>query len=150
MFPDRYEVCRFSRIFAHKWGSIITVSEIGLVLVRLCSEQEWRAARDRGWIAPEPAGPDAEPFVHLSTIEQVHLPANRLYRGRRDMILLYIDESALDAPLRWEPGVPTDPQSMLFPHLYGRLPVGAVIRSAPYPPAADGSFPAVSAGQEPT
>lgn len=149
MFPDRYEVCRFSRIFAHNWGSIITVSKIVPLLVRLCSEQEWQAARERGWFPPESAGPDAEAFVHLSTVEQVHLPANRLYHGRRDMMLLHIDASALDAPVRWEPGVPTDPQSMLFPHLYGRLPVHAVIRSAAYLPGADGSFPALTGAQDP-
>lgn len=111
-------------------------------LVRLCSEQEWTAAREQGSILPDPA----EGFVHLSTIEQVHLPATRLYRGRRDLMLLYIDAAGLDAPVRWEPGVPTDPESMLFPHLYGPLPVGAVTKTAAYLPAADGSFsPAQSA-----
>lgn len=121
------------------------MSEIAAVLVRLCSEQEWAGAQDRGWFPPEPAGPDADAFVHLSTVDQVHLPANRLYSGRGDMMLLYVDASALEAPLRWERGVPTDPQSMLFPHLYGPLPVEAVIKAVAYPPAADGSFPALSA-----
>lgn len=124
------------------------MSKIADVLVRLCSEQEWTSARDRGWFPPEAAGPEAEAFVHLSTIEQVHLPANRLYRGRDDMILLYIDAAALDGPVRWEPGVPTDPQSMLFPHLYGPLPVDAVIRSVAYRPGADGSFAALTATQD--
>lgn len=127
------------------------------LLVRLCSEQEWSAARDRGYFAPdvppevppESAGSEGEAFVHLSTIEQVHLPANRLYHGRADMVLLHIDASALDAPVKWEPGVPTDPQSMLFPHLYGPLPVAAVIRAVEYRPAADGTFPALTSGQEP-
>ncbi|MDT5138850.1 MAG: hypothetical protein QOD58_3112 [Mycobacterium sp.] len=111
------------------------------MLVRLCSEQEWSAARDKGWIHPESDDSAVEGFVHLSTIEQVHLPANRLYRGRRDMVLLHIDAAALDAPVRWEPGVPTDPQSMLFPHLYGSLPIRAVLKAVGYPPAPDGSFP---------
>lgn len=120
------------------------------VLVRLCSEQEWSAACDAGRIAPERAEPDVEAFVHLSSIEQVHLPANRLYRGRRDMVLLYVDAAALDAPMRWEPGVPSDPESMLFPHLYGPLPVRAVLRAVGYPPAPDGSFPALPPGQDET
>jgi uncharacterized protein (DUF952 family) len=146
LFPDRYQVCRFSPIFAQNSGSVITMSPIPRLLVRLCSKQEWFDARDVGWIAPECAGSDAEGFVHLSTVEQVHLPANRLYRDRRDMVLLYIDASALDAPVRWESGMPTDPASMLFPHLYGPLPVRAVVEVADYPPAPDGSFPPILDG----
>jgi uncharacterized protein (DUF952 family) len=123
------------------------------VLVRLCSQEEWTRAREDRWIHPESAGPgpeDAEAFVHLSTVEQVHLPANRLYAGRRDMVLLYVDASALDSPVRWEPGVPTDPQSMRFPHLYGPLPVKAVFRAAAYLPAPDGSFPPLMDGYNAT
>lgn len=111
------------------------------MLVHLCGVQEWSHARERGGIYPES---DKTGYIHLSTLEQVHLPANRLYRGRADLVLLYIDPAALDSPVRWEPGVPTDPRSMLFPHLYGPLPVRAVIGAAAYPPAGDGSFRAGS------
>ncbi|MEQ6325604.1 DUF952 domain-containing protein, partial [Mycobacterium canetti] len=78
--------------------------------------------------------------LHSYTTSLALAPANRLYRGRADLVLLYIDPAALDSPVRWEPGVPTDPRSMLFPHLYGPLPVRAVIGAAAYPPAGDGSF----------
>jgi uncharacterized protein (DUF952 family) len=83
---------------------------------------------------------DAVGFIHLSTPEQVHLPANRLYTGRTDLVLLRIDPDRLTAPVRWEPGAPTDPDSVLFPHLYGPLPVSAVTSVTPYLPEADGSF----------
>jgi len=112
------------------------------VLVHLCGADEWSRARSSGAIRPEAVGSDgAAPFVHLSTPQQVHLPANRLYRGRRDLVLLHIDPALLDSPVRWEPGVATDPASMRFPHLYGPLPLSAVIRVTPYPPAPDGTFP---------
>jgi uncharacterized protein (DUF952 family) len=112
------------------------------VLVHLCGQEEWFRARGHGGISPEASGldPQAE-FIHLSTPEQVHLPANRLYRGRGDLVLLHIDPALLDSPVRWEPGVATDPESMLFPHLYGPLPVRAVIRVTAYPPGPDGTFP---------
>jgi uncharacterized protein (DUF952 family) len=108
------------------------------MLVHLCGVDDWSHARERGEILPGPSG--SEQFIHLSTAEQVHLPANRLYRGRADLVLLYIDPAALEAPVRWEPGVATDPKSMVFPHLYGPLPVCAVTRAAAYPPRADGTF----------
>jgi uncharacterized protein (DUF952 family) len=110
----------------------------------LCGFDEWSRACSRGGIRPAVSGSDVKAqFIHLSTPDQVHLPANRLYRGRDDLVLLHIDPTLLDSPVRWEPGEPTDPESMLFPHLYGPLPVRAVIRVTAYLPAADGTFPPV-------
>jgi uncharacterized protein (DUF952 family)/GNAT superfamily N-acetyltransferase len=80
--------------------------------------------------------------VHLSTPDQVHLPAQALYPGRRDMVLLVVDPARLRAPVRFEPGMPSDPASMRFPHLYGPLPVTAVIAVVPYRPPAPVRLPA--------
>ncbi|MGB7870048.1 MAG: DUF952 domain-containing protein [Mycobacterium sp.] len=111
------------------------------VLLHLISSDEWSSAKTEGELRPESLS--SAGFIHLSTPEQVHLPANRLYRGRDDLLLLHIDPARLDAPLRWESGVATDPESLLFPHLYGALPVSAVINVTSYRPGADGSFPPV-------
>ena len=67
-----------------------------------------------------------------------------LYRGREDLVLLHIDPTRLDSPIRWELGVATDPESMLFPHLYGPLPLRAVMSVTPYRPGSDGSFAPMS------
>ncbi len=117
------------------------------VLVHLCGAADWSDARTRGAIDPAPS--TGFRFVHLSTPEQVHLPANRLYPGRTDLVLLHVDPALLEAPVRWEPGVPTDPESMLFPHLYGPLPVRAVIRVTGYRPAPDGTFGPFAGVQDP-
>jgi uncharacterized protein (DUF952 family) len=109
------------------------------VLVHLCSLDEWSSAQTRGELRPESLA--SAGFIHLSAPDQVHLPANRLYRGRDDLVLLYIDPARLDSPVRWELGVATDPEAMLFPHLYGALPVGAVINVTSYRSAPDGIFP---------
>ncbi|KUI11790.1 glutathione S-transferase [Mycobacterium sp. GA-1285] len=108
------------------------------VLVHMCSKDEWEAARARGEHRPDSL--TASGFVHLSTPEQVHLPANRLYAGRTDLVLLHIDAARLSSPVRWEAGLPADPVGMEFPHLYGPLPVAAVIRVTSYRPGADGRF----------
>ena len=109
------------------------------LLVHLCGLDEWSRARASGEIRPDASG--GGQFIHLSAPEQVHLPANRLYRSRGDMVLLHIDPARLDSEVRWEPGVATDPESMLFPHLYGPLPVEAVIGVTAYRPGPDGTFP---------
>jgi uncharacterized protein (DUF952 family) len=108
------------------------------VLVHLCASDEWSAAQRAGEHRPPSLGEVG--FIHLSAPEQVHLPANRLYAGRTDLVLLNIDPAKLIDPVRWEPGVPTDPESMLFPHLYGPLPAAAVRSVTPYLPGNDGLF----------
>jgi GNAT superfamily N-acetyltransferase len=72
--------------------------------------------------------------VHLSTPEQVHLPAAVLFPGRRDLAVLVIDPARLADPVRFEPGVHGEAQ--LFPHLYGPLPVSAVVAVLPWRPPA--------------
>ena len=107
-------------------------------LLHICSRDEWSAAQRDGVVAPDSL--ESVGFVHLSTPEQVHLPANRLFSGRRDLVLLHVAPERLSDPVQYEPGVPGDPESMRFPHLYGPLPVVAVTGVTPYLPGPDGAF----------
>jgi uncharacterized protein (DUF952 family)/GNAT superfamily N-acetyltransferase len=110
------------------------------VFVHLIEPAAWRAALSDG--AVRPPSLEAVGFVHLSTSDQVHLPAQRLYPGRRDLVVLVIDPARLSDPVRFEPGTPHDPASMRFPHLYGPLPVTAVTAVVPYRPPAPFVLPA--------
>jgi uncharacterized protein (DUF952 family) len=114
-------------------------------LVHLCGAKEWMAASGGNELRPPSLAEVG--FVHLSTPQQVHLPANRLYAGRDDLVLLYLNPDLLRSPVVWEPGVPTDPAAMVFPHLYGPLPVSAVTRITPYVPGSDGRFPELGSVQ---
>lgn len=107
-------------------------------LVHICTLTEWLTARQTG--EHRPASFDEIGFVHLSAPQQVHVPANLLFAGRHDLVLLRIDPGRVGAPVKWEPGVPADPDSMQFPHLYGPLPAGAVTAVDKYLPGADGTF----------
>jgi len=108
------------------------------VLVHMCSADQWKSALADGELRPDSLTSNG--FVHLSTLEQVHLTANRLYTGRTDLVLLRIDPARLSSPVRWEPGVATDPAAMVFPHLYGALPVTAVISVTSFRPDVNGRF----------
>jgi uncharacterized protein (DUF952 family) len=108
------------------------------VLLHICTRAEWEVARAAGAVAPPSLAEVG--FVHLSTPEQVALPANRLFHGRSDMLLLVIDPTRIGVEVRWEPGVPGDPESMRFPHAYGPVPTTAVVEASPYRPGPDGSF----------
>jgi uncharacterized protein (DUF952 family) len=56
--------------------------------------------------------------------------ARRFYAGRSDMVLLRIDPAMLNCEVRHEN---LEGGSTLFPHVYGPLPVDAVIEVIPFP-----------------
>lgn len=65
-----------------------------------------------------------EGFIHTSTEKQVQGVLERYYKGQQDLLLLHIDETKLTAELKYElsPSV-----NELFPHIYGRLNLDAVV-----------------------
>lgn len=107
-------------------------------LLHMTTRADWTAATAAGSYRDDAL--TTAGFIHLSTVDQVHLPANALFAGRRDIVLLWIDPARLRAPLRWEPGVADDPDGMLFPHLYGPLDPAAVRAVTAYRPGPDGRF----------
>jgi uncharacterized protein (DUF952 family) len=108
------------------------------VLLHITTPAEWAQAQASGAVAPSSLAEAG--FVHLSTPEQVALPANRLFHGRADLLLLVLDPARIDVEVRWEPGVPGDPEAMRFPHAYGPVPTAAVTGVLPYRPGPDGLF----------
>ena len=109
-----------------------------MTILHFCPDPAWRQAQAEGRYAGDTL--DTEGFIHCSTAGQVHLPANALCRGRTDLVLLEIDESRLPEPPRYEPGDPADPDSPRFPHVYGPIPLGAVVAVHAFPPRPDGRF----------
>jgi uncharacterized protein (DUF952 family)/GNAT superfamily N-acetyltransferase len=109
------------------------------VYVHLLTRVDWRAALSAGSVAPASLVTDG--FVHLSRPEQVALPADRLFAGRHDLLLLVVAPDRLADEVRFEPGAPDDPASMRFPHLFGPLPVAAVTSVVPYHRAVEGLPP---------
>ena len=107
-------------------------------LLHITTPDEWAAAEASGAVTPPSLAEVG--FVHLSTPEQVALPANRLYHGRTDLLLLVLDLARIGVEIRYEPGEPNDTESMRFPHAYGPVPTSAVMTVRPYRPRPDGTF----------
>lgn len=78
-----------------------------------------------------------EGFIHASTRAQVAGSANRFFADQPNLLVLTIDPDRLDVPLRWEAS-PHSPSP--FPHLYGPLPLDAVVAVDPWLRAHDGRF----------
>jgi uncharacterized protein (DUF952 family) len=108
------------------------------MIYHFCARSEWAAAQTAGEYTADTLA--TQGFIHCSTRAQAHIPANALAHGRTDLVLLSIDDSRLPKPAVWEAGDPPDPGGMLFPHVYGPIPVAAVVSVDDFRPAADGTF----------
>ncbi len=90
---------------------------------------DWLRSPDRPYAPPALA---EDGFIHCSPDETTALRvADAFYRETvGPLMVLLIDEHALDAPVRWEPPEPAPPPGMpattLFPHVYGRVNRSAV------------------------
>ncbi|MEM9050181.1 MAG: DUF952 domain-containing protein [Pseudomonadota bacterium] len=76
----------------------------------------------------------ADGFIHFSTAAQAPETAARHFAGEAGLVLAAVDAATLGAALRWEPSR----GGALFPHLYARLPIAAVLWHAPLPLGTDG------------
>lgn len=62
-------------------------------------------------------------FIHLSAAHQVAGTLAKHYPGQGDLLLVAVDADALGPALKWEESRGGD----LFPHLYGPLPLEAIL-----------------------
>ncbi|WP_433475432.1 DUF952 domain-containing protein [Spirillospora sp. CA-142024] len=103
-------------------------------LLHIAERTHWESARATGvsyTMSTLGRRLDEEGFIHCSSdMDQVDGVLDRFYTdvSRDSLVLLTIDVSLLDAPVRYEPA-----GDELFPHVYGPVPIRAVIdvRSLP-------------------
>jgi uncharacterized protein (DUF952 family) len=100
------------------------------VIFHLAVQSEWDAARAAGIYDRSTLGRSLaeEGFIHCSFAGQVATIASRFYASRDDVVVLEIDEDRVGAEIRVELAPDTDEQ---FPHIYGPLPVAAVVDVQP-------------------
>ena len=97
-------------------------------LLHVTSAEAWAEAQESGRHAPPMLAQDG--FLHLCTSAQLGYVLGRHFAGRTGLVLLHLDPAQLD-DLRWEV---SEPGRDAFPHLYGPLPVAAVLRAEPVQP----------------
>lgn len=103
------------------------------IIYHMCREEEWARAVPAGSY-PGSSQDAADGFIHFSTAVQVVESAAKHRAGQTGLLLLTVDAAALGPALRWEPSR----GGQLFPHLYGALPVSAVLAADPLPLGPDG------------
>jgi uncharacterized protein (DUF952 family) len=93
------------------------------VIYKICPASAWREAERQG-VYRGSADDIRDGFIHFSTASQVAETAKRHFFGQTGLFLIEVDAAALGENLRWEPSRNDE----LFPHLYGELDLGAVVR----------------------
>ena len=80
---------------------------------------------------------ETEGFIHLSQRHQVLKVANSFYKDQQNLVCLIVETTLLEAPLKFEPPAHPDGKvhadistSEMFPHLFGRLNMSAVVALA--------------------
>ena len=91
-------------------------------IFHITTREEWEAARPTGEYRP--AAFSREGFIHCSYGQQVDGSLRRHFSGRSGLVLLEIDRARLPSPIVDEN---LSGGAELFPHIYGALPVNAVI-----------------------
>jgi uncharacterized protein (DUF952 family) len=105
-------------------------------IYKICEQPSWRAAELAGQFRG--SGDDQrDGFIHFSTAAQLAETAAKHFAGRSALLLVAVDADALGPGLKWERSRGGD----LFPHLYGALPLGAVLWARPLPDETDGRRP---------
>ena len=97
---------------------------------------DWKAAVDAGEYRISTRGRtlDEEGFIHCSSSgEQVQRVARSFYADADDLVLLTIDPFRVGAPVRWEAVGAAGEE---YPHIYGPLPVDAVLSAEAFNPQA--------------
>jgi uncharacterized protein (DUF952 family) len=109
-------------------------------IYHLAACEAWHHAQHVGEYRPKDFA--TEGFIHCSHVHQLLEVANRHFRGREDLVLLIVDLSKLRYQVIEEN---LAGGTMLFPHIYGPLPVEAVADTLPFPCQAVGTFQLPSA-----
>lgn len=109
-------------------------------IFHLALPDDWRVARQTGEYRVSTRGRslDDEGFVHCATAEQIVPVANRFYADLAELVVLHVGLELLAADVRFEPGVPGG--SELFPHVYGPIPVAAVVATTWWDRGDDGRW----------
>lgn len=98
------------------------------VIYKICPKSLWDDAESAGEFAG--SGIDlTDGYIHFSTAEQVPETARLYFSNTPGLVIVAIDGAPLGEALKWE----ESRGGQLFPHLYGPLPMSAVLWVKPLP-----------------
>jgi uncharacterized protein (DUF952 family) len=104
-----------------------------MIIYHMCKVEEWKAVYESGvyWGSSQD---QEDGFIHFSTAEYIVDSAAKHRAGQDGLLLLSVDSDTLGDAVKWEEAR----GGILFPHVYGGLPVSSVSEMEPLPVGSDG------------
>lgn len=112
------------------------------IIYKIMTAEQWAEAERAGCFKGAPIDL-VDGYIHFSRADQVRETAAKHFAGQDDLRLVRVSTASIAAELTYEPSR----GGQLFPHLYGELPLSAVMGVEPLQLDADGlhQFPEVIA-----
>ena len=92
------------------------------MIYHVTHSKDWEFAQAKGFY--EASSLAKEGFIHASSESQVQGVLDRFYPSEKGLLLLHIEESLLNVPLKYELAPSLNEN---FPHIYGPLNLEAVV-----------------------
>lgn len=106
------------------------------IVFHLCQWAAWEEGLEKGvYIGAPQARQDG--FLHLSTLSTLAESANLHMSGLPDLYVLVVNAEEITKLLKWEYA---ETRQAYFPHVYGDLPLKAVLAALPVPLGAEDGY----------
>ena len=98
-------------------------------IYKLLSRSDWEAALAEG-VLTGTEDDRRDGYIHFSSGAQLQGTARKWFAGRRDLVLLEVEDHTLGSALKWEVSRDGAP----FPHLFAPLPIQSVLSARAFMP----------------
>lgn len=99
------------------------------ILFHICPWEEWkRAKRQRRY---EPESLAVEGFIHAATAADIKKIAKLFFGNRANLVILLIDRELIASLVKEEVAKHQRLRGKTFPHIYGPIPIKAVVDVIP-------------------
>ena len=89
---------------------------------KILTAEQWAQFEADGVFTGAPVD-HADGYIHLSTADQLQGTLDKYFEGQSNLVIAEINLVMLNSSLKWEEAR----GGALFPHIYGDLPMAAVI-----------------------
>jgi uncharacterized protein (DUF952 family) len=106
----------------------MTENEKPATAFKILTAEQWAQFEAEGVFKGAPVD-IADGYIHLSAADQLQGTLDKHFAGQNGLVIAEIDLAALGDTVKWE----VSRGGALFPHIYGELPMAAVIGTRAVP-----------------